>query len=784
MLAPKFAVWPRVLLLGVVIGTLATTPRPATAEAPNSPDRLRLVINGHVVPDAAPLARAPIVGELLLLRDSTGTMTAARDRVAADSGFAIHAFLPPDSYLVSVRPGTAEDGARTAEDAVVRAAGFVARSAGRYRLQPFDNAWKIDHAFADAIAAAAADDDADSLTTSTDGGGTAAATPPSQRDIPVVVHGVGSLDELEELFRDLDLGASSRPTTPGKARLGLQVPASDLASLLPRLAARPGVLAVEPGGLATLLNSNAGKIVQFGAPRGTVTTLPIWEQGLTGAGVVIAILDTGLDVNHIYFGEADESFPPLNEGSSVGTPDTSRRKVIAYDFLYAPDYPALPGSDFDNQSHGTFVAGNAAGSRLDFPLSTSLNNGIAPGAHIVVQDGGFAGLDNCSDLAGLGCPVIDLTPILEQAYQQGARIHNNSWGDRENFMPQNTYTAACIDVDDMMWRFPQFLIVCAAGNGGPGSATVGSPSVAKNAISAAATGSPTANSIPGGANDFDALTSFSSRGPSASTGQIKPDLAAPGVTRSASTDGDASTADSSVAFVQGTSMASPVTAGAAALVMDYLQEGFYPSGQASPDDAIAAPSAALVKAILIAGAADMGGVAGAAPNFGEGWGRLDLNRSLVFAGDDEMMLLYDSLDAFAATGSAAYERIITLEPSDTVRRTRIVVAWSDPPASELASSFMVNDLDLTVTDLTTNAVYHGNEFDATTGLSIANGAPSDTNNVEAVTLEGPAVGIAARRLKIEVTAPRIITGPQGFALAIYGTPADPPTIDASGVVAR
>ena len=51
--------------------------------------------------------------------------------------------------------------------------------------------------------------------------------------------------------------------------------------------------------------------------------------------------------------------------------------------------------------------------------------------------------------------------------------------------------------------------------------------------------------------------------------------------------------------VSGTSFATPLVAGMAALVRQYLQEGWYPSGRRSDRDAIARPSAALLKAMLV-----------------------------------------------------------------------------------------------------------------------------------------------------------------------------------------
>ena len=63
--------------------------------------------------------------------------------------------------------------------------------------------------------------------------------------------------------------------------------------------------------------------------------------------------------------------------------------------------------------------------------------------------------------------------------------------------------------------------------------------------------------------------------------------------------------DNSQYFVSGTSAAAPVVSGSIALIQQYLQDGFYPSGEANEDDAILNPSAALLKAIILNGALEM-----------------------------------------------------------------------------------------------------------------------------------------------------------------------------------
>ncbi|MCB2153477.1 S8 family serine peptidase [bacterium] len=681
-----------------------------------SPAESEVLYNDSDISEAAltyPKAATAAEGDLLIVEPSFGVSPDVRANMKS-AGLDVIAYIPRGAFLVRVAsPTRANEWLRTTRTAMT--------------LQP---EWKIQpelHALSELN---------------------------PELPIQLVIGLVEDSSTAEKAVLSAGGRITNRSNTPGKYRLGVTVPAGERSELLASVSAERAVYTIEPGGSARLLNDNASPITQAGSPSGG---RPIWDRGIHGEGQIIAILDTGLDPDNCYHREADMSLPPTVEGTGTGTPDLTRRTVIIYDFLYSGDFN--PGNgDWDSQNHGTWVAGNALGAWINNPLARNASNGMAPLAQLIVQDGGYA-VDNCGDLQALGCPVVDLTPFLDQAVAQGANIHNNSWGDRENYTPHNTYTFPTADMDDATWRNPEFLIFCAAGNDGPASGSVGSPSTAKNVVAAGATESPTLSG-----NDYEDITTWSSRGPT-SDGRIKPDLTAPGQTRTALNDDNAVSGNCETSIAQGTSMASPVSAGSAALVRQYFTEGWYPTGTKQPENAFT-PSAALIKATLLAGAVNMTSIpiGGFPPNKYQGWGRIHLENSLQFEGDDRQLIVVDERRGFADADGPADTYYID-ESSTAVLPTRIMLVWSDYPADPAASLALVNDLDLTVINLSDGTTYRGNNYDAATGLSQPGGDADRINNVEGVTIPAGTPGIFA----VQVTAETIVYGPQGYAIAISGS---------------
>jgi hypothetical protein len=507
---------------------------------------------------------------------------------------------------------------------------------------------------------------------------------------------------------------------------------------------------------------------------------PVFDHGIYGQRQIIAVLDTGLDWDSCYFAEADGAPPPINTGSpqtglSSSNVDPNRRKVIAYDFLYSCDqFPGASGCDnpanphdYDNVLHGTLNAGVIAGDQGIPLVHDDAAEGIAPGAKLIVQDGGFIGGDNCSQRPGFGCPV-NLTPILEQAYKQGARIHSNSWGDRQSTLPglpapTGNYSAAARDVDAFVYSHPDMLLVFDTGNAAantqPPPSSVPAPGCAKNGMQVGGTRYVNLHSFD------DVVSPFGYIGPTRD-GRIKPDVVAPTWVLTTGSDGDVTTRQCLQSQQSGTSWSAPTVAGEAALVRQYYTDGFYPTGVATPSNAFV-PSAALLKATLIAAAHSVENdwvynvgltPAKPAPNYEQGFGFSILDDALYFPGDRSRTRV---LDVPLAQGLTQNETVTLRLNVNAGTPLKVALVWTDPPGVPRGISDptpeLVNDLDLRVIDAF-GTMHLGND-------SLHPGQPDRLNNVEVVSLDQPGQGLHT----ISITASHLGGGArQSYALVITG----------------
>ncbi len=243
-----------------------------------------------------------------------------------------------------------------------------------------------------------------------------------------------------------------------------------------------------------------------------------WEAGYDGTGVKIAVLDTGVDKTH-----DDLRTQVVGERNFSSSPDTA-----------------------DRVGHGTHVASIAAGTGAK---SGGRYKGVAPGAKVisgkVLNDAGFG--NDSGIIAG-----------MEWAAAEGADVINLSLGGPDS--PGVDPMEATVD---KLSAEKGILFAIAAGNEGEGGAsTVGSPGSADAALTV------------GAVDKDDRPAPFSSIGPRTGDGAVKPDVTAPGVAIAAAAapgsalDTRPGTPHPAPGYLQidGTSMATPHVAGAAAIL--------------------------------------------------------------------------------------------------------------------------------------------------------------------------------------------------------------------------
>jgi hypothetical protein len=708
-----------VLCVALLLGAL--TPSFAAGEPAVERSR-RITLNSVAIDTAAPaavpeeLSVRPRVGdgsEVALVK-FPGPVTAAQLRALEAAALRVFTYLPDDTFLVRLPAGRAAE-------ASFRAA------VGASWTGPWHPLYKISRW----VAAV-----------------TPMATTKARRSLMVQVYPDADVEKVVREIRGLGItGVAGQGENPFFSRIRLLLTEEEIARFRDDLARLPDVFWIDFEPRRALLNDTTVWVGQSGLAAGSTT--PVFSHGIFGEGQTVAILDTGIDADMCWFRDTSLGLPPTNNCDGGTVINSSQRKVIAADFLWTSECSGgISSTEWDTQDHGSHVAGTVAGDNFTNLLLHDTADGMAPGAKLVIQDGGYQ-VDSCGDLPGIGCPVVDLNQFFEQAYTQGARIHTNSWGDNEDGAVQNNYTAGSQDVDEFMWNHKDFLIFFAAGNSGPGTATVSSPSTAKSGVSVGAT-------LRGAS--ANGMASFSSCGPTDDL-RIKPEVTVPGSSIiSANADNNVTSNNCNTKSLSGTSMATPGAAGLTALIRQYYMDGWYPSGAENAIDGFT-PSAALLRATLVNSAQVMTGSGTTPiPSNCQGWGRVLLENALSFAPEARKLLAED--DAGFATGSTNESRTSSFTVTSSAEPLKVTLAWTDFPSTPAANPHLNNDLDLTVVG--PGGTFLGNVFSA--GVSTTGGAADRRNTLEQVILAAPALGAYT----VTVRSFNVPNGTQPFALVATG----------------
>ena len=369
----------------------------------------------------------------------------------------------------------------------------------------------------------------------------ASARPDGAASVRVIVQkraGAGLAPELAvrrlggQVTRALPIIAGFAATVPAAAAGGL--------------AGLPGVRAVTPDDRVQVQGTASSGGIRSVYPK-VVKADAAWNRGVTGSGVTVAVLDTGVAPN---------------------LPDLAGRLVQVTDDLSGQATPCKNLSGeldcSDRYGHGTFIAGLVAGNGAS---SGGKWKGVAPGARVLSVK--TAGADGSADVSNI-LAAIQWVVSFKDRYN--IRVLNLSLGtdsrqdwrvDPLNYAVERAWAAG-------------MTVVVAASNEGPAPGTITKPADDPWVITVGATD----DRGTAGVSD-DLLPDFSGRGPTAH-GLAKPDVVAPGA-HVISLRAPGSTVDTqfpnyvdgSYRQGSGTSMATGVVSGAVALMLQ-ANPGFTP----------------------------------------------------------------------------------------------------------------------------------------------------------------------------------------------------------------
>jgi len=503
------------------------------------------------------------------------------------------------------------------------------------------------------------------------------------------------------------------------------------------------------------------------------TKMPIYRKGLYGQGQIVHVDDTGMDWDNVYTRDPGGLKPIYDKDKdTVCEATNAHRKIVAYN-VHADTF------DLTSSGHGSHTTGSVAGDSMGSTHSGALTDtvlaramGMAPLARIAFTDIGGG-----SDALVLPTNYAD---IYRWGYNAGARISSSSWGQSSG--GYSSYTANCEQVDTVAWQHQDYLMFRSSGNSNTDGDSANTPATAKNIVCVGANESgfgagATAWQVPGTTdrNEISDVAEFSSHGPTRE-GLRRPHILASGgwYIWSVDSDGSLTTNNSGIITMGGTSMSTPTSAGLAALVRQYLTEGWWKTGTKQAADAIASPSGSLMKSLMMLATRNTAGAYSTdlinqtatqnVPSQGQGWGAVVLDDALYFSGDVRKLRI-DDTRSFTASGQSFSYTVTTGTSTDTMNPFKVVLSYFDYPSALSPMDISVNNLNLTVTDGSGNT-YLGNVF-GTNGKSTTGGTADTINNDEVVWLL-PSAAKGSRTMTITVTAATIVRSPQPFTITVGG----------------
>lgn len=572
----------------------------------------------------------------------------------------------------------------------------------------------------------------------------------------------GNMKSALSQIENLGAAINTIPETRKTITVSFPDDENQLPEILKKIAMIHGVRSIEPLYIRKISNNIACQIL-----NGSSAPLNI---PLKGAGEVIAVADTGIDTGDP--SNIHKDFEGRIAGIKSWPIDPSLNNEIN-------NPNGDDGASDIDSGHGTHVTGSVLGNGTQSTgKSEAPIRGPAYEAHLffqaIEQTVEWKNPQYEAKYGKIGLYGIpsDLTTLFNQAYSAGARIHTNSWGGGK----PGAYDEFSKAVDKFTWDNKDIAILFAVGNDGMDPNRDGKidlmsitpPSTAKNCIAVGAAenkrtkfkaryGDIWPKDFPKAPISMDKIAdnpsdiaAFSSRGP-CEDGRFKPDVVAPGTfilsTKSSVCTGTGwGTFDDNYFYMGGTSQATPLTAGAVALIRQYFRTNLNIT-----------PSAALIKAALIHTAARKPYRYAATPgaelwDAEQGWGHVNV-KPFVEKDSKTKIKFIDAAQGLQTGQSQVYD----VDVKNSSRPLKITLVWNDPAGGDYYPS-LVNNLDLIVTDPQGKSC-HGNVFTAPFDRTT-----DKINNVEVVNIKKPKPG----RYNIMILASEVKKGPQDFALVYSG----------------
>ena len=299
----------------------------------------------------------------------------------------------------------------------------------------------------------------------------------------------------------------------------------------------------------------------------------VWDEGYTGEGVVIAVLDTGVDNEHRSLNDFDDSDDAPDEDQNSYSDQKWFGGFDATSLTPVQDGSADPD---DGNGHGTHVAGSALGTGS----SEGVHTGTAPGAGLVdikvLSDGG--GTNSQASLAGIQWMIDnkDTDWGIDSNYQ-GIQIGSMSFGSVGTPLnPEDRGDNGSGAEANLINTATDEGIICVVAVGNDGSNRIPSPASADGAITIGSVKDD--NTILRTDDEWDTYSNYGPRqddGDDDELDELKPDITSYGTNIYSATaatgpsfPGSPLLADNGYDEKTGTSMATPIASGVVALMLE------------------------------------------------------------------------------------------------------------------------------------------------------------------------------------------------------------------------